>query len=85
MLRFNIQGSSGGACSNLLILFIQEMPLKNGSSPESSPFLGTLVVRVYVFNHVECSYICNLRHFLRKVSSENSRLGSTWEKSNACS
>lgn len=52
MLRFNIQGSSGGACSNLLILFIQETPLKNGSSPESSPFLGTLVVRVYVFNHV---------------------------------
>ena len=51
------------------------------------PFPGHTCSQSLCFQscYVECSYICNLRHFLRKVSSENSRLGSTWEKSNACS
>ena len=62
------------------------MPLKNESSPENFPFLGTFVVRIYIFNHIILNLIIyNLCYFLRKISSENSRLESTYEKSNVCS
>ena len=85
MLRFNIQDSRGGSVFKPFDLVYTRNVSEEWVVSRKFPFPGHTCSQSLCFQscYIEC--ICNSRHFLRKASSENSRLGSTYEKSNVCS